>query len=79
VRAFAGVVPGTPVGDAVASSLSTPFLRTAAAAAGGAAQLRGREHPSKIGRLTHYNFAWDIFSENAILGGFCHNFFGARG
>jgi hypothetical protein len=34
-----------------------PFLRTAAAAAGGAAQLRGREHPSKIGRLAHYNFA----------------------
>jgi hypothetical protein len=32
-------------------------LRTAAAAAGGAAQLRGREHPSKIGRLAHYNFA----------------------
>ena len=34
-----------------------PFSRTAAAAAGGAAQLRGREHPSKIGRLAHYNFA----------------------
>ena len=34
-----------------------PFSRTAAAAAGGAAQLRGREHPSKIGRLAHHNFA----------------------
>ena len=48
---------GAPVGDAGASSRSTPFLRTAAAAAGGAAQLRGREHPSKIGRLAHHNFA----------------------
>jgi len=48
---------GAPVGDAGASSQSTPFLRTAAAAAGGAAQLRGRENPSKIGRLAHYNFA----------------------
>ena len=45
------------MGDAGASSRSTPFLRTAAAAAGGAAQLRGRENPSKIGRLAHYNFA----------------------
>ena len=34
-----------------------PFFGTAAAAAGGAAQLRGRENPSKIGRLAHYNFA----------------------
>jgi len=48
---------GAPVADAVASSRSTPFLRTAAAAAGGAAQLLGRENPSKIGRLAHYNFA----------------------
>ena len=48
---------GAPVADAVASSRSTPFLRTAAAAAGGAAQLLGRENPSKIGRLAHYNLA----------------------
>jgi hypothetical protein len=38
-----------PVADAGVSSLSTLFLRTAAATAGGAAQLRGRENPSKIG------------------------------
>jgi hypothetical protein len=45
------------VADVCAASRSTPFLRTAAAAAGGAAQLRGRENPSKIGRLAHRNFA----------------------
>jgi len=48
---------GASVADAGASSRSTLFLRTAAAAAGGAAQLRCRENPSKIGRLAHYNFA----------------------
>ena len=34
-----------------------PFSRTSAAAAGGTAQLRGREKSPKIARLAHYNFA----------------------
>jgi hypothetical protein len=33
------------------------YSRTSAAAAGGTAQLRGREKSPKIARLTHYNFA----------------------
>jgi hypothetical protein len=36
---------------------AVPFSRTSAAAAGGTAQLRGRETSTKIARLAHYNFA----------------------
>ena len=56
VRTFLKVYMELGFYYAGAWSRSMPFLRTVAAAAGGAAQ-RGRENPSKIGRLTHYNFA----------------------
>ena len=37
--------------------VTVSFSRTSAAAAGGTAQLRGREKSPKIARLAHYNFA----------------------
>jgi len=36
---------------------AVPFSRTSAAAAGGTAQLCGRQTSPKIARLAHYNFA----------------------
>jgi hypothetical protein len=67
-----------PSGMLECEGAAVPFSRTSAAAAGGTAQLRGREKSPKIDRLAHYNFApcgvggrWRARGGHAADSGFC--------